>query len=32
MKWNSHLVRAYLTAIAIVSLLLAILADGKWTD
>ena len=31
MKWNSKLVRAYVIAAAIASLLLALAADGKWT-
>jgi len=30
MKWNSKLVRAYLAALALASLVLAIAADGKW--
>jgi hypothetical protein len=30
MKWNSKLVRAYVVAAAIASLLLAIAADVKW--
>ena len=30
MKWNRKLVRAYLAAISVASLVLAILADGKW--
>ncbi len=31
MKWNSKLVRAYVIAAAIASLLLSILADAKWS-
>ena len=30
MKWNSKLVRAYMAAIALASLVLAIAADSKW--